>query len=79
MRGLTKFLTYNGELVKKIFQPVDLELNSIVEIENAPNGKPILTPYRIEKKEVKITLSGVFYLYTVNKTGNDIEQEFFIH
>lgn len=79
MKGTTIFKTYMGEEIKRSIQPINLNVEDTISIESAPNGKPVLTLYRVETKSIKIDMIGwVHYEYTVNKISEPQEQKFFI-
>lgn len=79
MKGSTKFIDYNGEVIKKSSQPIDLNKNDMVNLESAPEGMPVITIYRVENKVIKIDITGwVHYEYTINHISGPQEQNFFI-
>lgn len=80
MKGSTTFTDYKGEIIKKCYQPINLNKEDYINIESAPEGLPVLTLYRVEQKSTWIDISGwVHYKYTINHISGPHEQEFFIH
>lgn len=58
---------------------IDFPLLTILEIETSPNCKPLLTKYRIEKKNIKVSLTGkIEVTYIVNQLNNPVEQKYFM-
>ena len=79
MKGTTKFIDNNGDVLAKHIQPIDLNKNDMINLESAPQGKPVLTLYRVENKVIKIDMSGwVHYEYTLYLITGPHEQKYFI-
>ena len=69
----------SGKVLNKHNQPIDLMINDIIHLESAPDGIPLLTEYRVEKKVIKIDMTGgVHYEYTINQWGGPMKQKHFI-
>jgi hypothetical protein len=84
MKGTTKFIDFaSGNVINNYSQPIDLPYENTdgqtIELEEATEGKPSLTPYIITKKRVMVSISGDVHIeYTVSQCNDSVKQKYFL-
>lgn len=75
----TILIGYDDVIIATYPSFIDFPLSTIIEIESSPDFKPLLTKYRLERKDIKVSLTGnIEVTYTVNKLNDPVEQKYFM-
>ena len=75
----TILIGYDNAIIVTYPLFMDFPLSTILEIETSPNCKPLLTKYRLEKKDIKVSLTGkIEVTYIANKLNDSVEQKYFM-